>query len=108
MTNGDMECDENILVRNMLVLAFQFSLFHQGNATIRSVWGRLHTGSSPAIRTTKQPRDQLPGAVFCLKKNSNRLQTTLIFASKLCIMQFGGENYDFDDFDVAGSIAKIQ
>jgi hypothetical protein len=28
------------------------------------VWGRLHTGSSPAIRTIEQPRDQLPGAVF--------------------------------------------
>ena len=41
--------------------------FHQGNTTIRSVWGRLHTGSSPAIRTTKQPRDQRPVAVvFCL------------------------------------------
>ena len=27
------------------------TLLHQGNTTIRSVWGRLHTGSSPAIRT---------------------------------------------------------
>ena len=51
---------------------------------------------------------KVPGLFFCLKKDSNRPQTTLIFASKLCIMQFGGENYDFDDFNVAGSIAKIQ
>ena len=41
--------------------------FHQGYATIRSVWGRLHTGSRRRLRTTKQPRDQRPGAVvFCL------------------------------------------
>ena len=37
---------------------------HQGHATIRSVWRSLHTGGGPAIRTQKQPRDQLPGAVF--------------------------------------------
>ena len=54
---------------NVLVaLTASVLFFHQGNTTIRSVWGRLHTGSRRRLRTIKQPRDQLPGAVFLLER----------------------------------------
>ena len=59
--NSDLECGGIISVG---LKDPRITFLHQGNATIRSVWGRLHTGSSRRPRTTKQPRDQRPGAVF--------------------------------------------
>ena len=59
-----LECCEEPLAGLITISFTHFDeLFHQGNTTIRSVWGRLHTGSSPAIRTIEQPRDIRPGAV---------------------------------------------
>ena len=44
---------------------------------------------------------------LCLAEKKN-VMTLLIFASKLCIIQYGGENYDFNDFNAPGSIAEIR
>ena len=82
-----VECGEKVL---MALIPTRAVFSHQGNATIRSVWGRLHTGSSPAIRTIEQPRE-LPFSRGCIVLQSGSGLLPVKYAFAVAVEWGGGK-----------------
>ena len=72
------------MVKKNQWVCLRIAFFHQGNVTIRSVWGRLHTQVQAGGRAPLSSLEiRVPGLFFLFSYDSNHLFLRLTFFSRV-------------------------